>query len=298
MTNKSIIIGSDSFIAQKLIANNQNWQIKGIARSKTSLENEIITSDFFSIDNRVLQNIDVVINFAAIVHQPKIKDIDLYDRINHELPLYLANLAKDSGAKQYIQMSTIAVYGQTEYISQKTTYNPNNPYGKSKLEADFDLLKLQNENFKVSIVRPSMVYGGGKAPGNMLKLINLAQKGIPLPFKGVQNQRQFCNIHLLVDALSKIIEKQQAGTFLVADREGISTHDLLNIVNKYSSQKIRQFQLPKSFLKLLKSTKPGLYQKLYGSLKIDVEKTITNLKIESNKYSIEQGIREMVKSIK
>ncbi|NJK97258.1 MAG: NAD-dependent epimerase/dehydratase family protein [Bacteroidales bacterium] len=241
---------------------------------------------------------DVAINFAAIVHQPKLKDEALYGRINHQLPVYLAKLSKEAGVRQFIQISTIAVYGKTENIGLQTPYNPTTPYGKTKLNADLELLSFQNAAFKVSLVRPSMVYGGGASPGNLMQLIKLAHKGIPLPFKGVNNTRQFCHINLLVHALQNIIEKEKEGIFLLADQKGISTSEILNTIQEGFGKIVPQIKPLDFFLWLLKKTRPSLYQKLYGSLVINVEPTFKELELGAHKYSLSQGIKQMVEAYK
>jgi len=269
---------------------------KGIARQKTDLSDELVLQDFSKVNPNIFQNIDAVINFAAIVHQPKVNDEGLYEKINHQLPVQLAKLAKSSGVKHFIQLSTIAVYGNRTSINLNSPDNPENDYGTSKLKADIELLQMQDNYFNVTIIRPSMVYGGGKAPGNMLKLINVTKKNIPLPFKNIENLRQFCNIHLLVDALNEIVKHKKAGTFLIADKKGISTFELLQKISIITEKNLWFFEPPAIFLKLLKKFKPSLYDKLYGSLIIDVKHTFDSLNLLETKYSIDDALAEMIKS--
>lgn len=288
------IIGSDSFIATNFIKSYHGlFDISGISLKKTNLEKEIVVKSYKDINETLLTDKDVVINFAAIVHQPNIKNEGIYIEINYKLPVYIANIAKNARVKQFVQFSTIAVYGEQEKISLNTLYNPNTPYGRSKLSADLELLKLQDTDFKVCLLRPSMVYGGGKAPGNMIDLIKLCNKPIPLPFKGINNSRQFAHIYIVTNAIKNCIEKQSQGIFLIADNKGISTFDLVSLIKKSLNKKNTQIKLPVFFLNLIKKIKPSLYQKLFGSLVIDVEDTYKRLELE-RKDRIEQGICEMI----
>jgi UDP-glucose 4-epimerase len=291
MSENFFIIGSDSFIAQKFIFFSKDVNIKGISRTIAKSSNEVVIPDFFSLSESHFKEIDVVINFAAIVHRSDLKDVKIYDEVNHKLTILNAQKAKLVGVKLFIQMSTIAVYGNTSEILITTPYNPQNPYGISKLEADEELLSLQDERFKVAIVRPPMVYGGGKAPGNMMRLIKLADRGIPLPFKGIDNRRDFINVHNLVQYISIIAEKQLSGIHLISDHEPVSTAYLLETIAKNLSKKDHLFKVPELGLSLLKKIRPNEFEKLFGTLQIETNFPYDDL---IKRHTVEEGIREMV----
>jgi len=188
-------------------------------------------------------------------------------------------------------MSTIAVYGDKYSVDLRTPPSPSNAYGCSKYKADEELLKLLDEQFKVAIVRPPMVYGGGKAPGNMMRLIKLVDMRIPLPFKGINNKRDFININNLIQYLSIIAEKQLDGVFIVSDKEAISTEYLIKLINQTLGRKNLTVKIPSFALKFMRWIRPLEYNKLFGTLHLE-----TNFPFEDliQRYTIEQGIREMV----
>lgn len=287
-----LIIGSDSFIANQFIkTNSDHFNIKTISRIKSEFKNDYIFENLSNIPPSIFEGIEVVLNFIAIVHRPDIKEENLYDEINHKLTILNAQKAKQAGVRLFIQMSSIAVYGLSSKISEATPYGPQTPYGKSKLKADEDLLKLQDDSFKVAIVRPPMVYGGGKAPGNMMRLILLVDKGIPLPFKGINNSRHFINIHNLVQYLTIITEKELNGVFIVSDKEPVSTEYIIKTISKYLGKNVHLLKLPRFAIYILKAISPNEYEKLYGTLEITpnffYEKLIKN-------NTVDDGIREMV----
>ena len=288
---KILIIGSDSFIAQKFVCYSDINLLQGISRTKVQTNCDIVIKDFFKIDEYFFEGMDIIINFAAIVHRPDIKDPDIYNEVNHKLTIINAKKAKNAGVKLFIQMSTIAVYGNSQNISINSSYQPQTPYGISKLKADEALLKMQDDHFKVAIIRPPMVYGGGKAPGNMLRLINLANKGIPLPFKGINNKRDFIHVNNLIQYLSIIAEKQLDGIHLISDHQPVSTEYLLNTISKYLDKKVPLIKIPKIGLKLLKKFRPKDYEKLFGSITIETNFPFENL---INRHSVEEGISEMI----
>jgi UDP-glucose 4-epimerase len=287
-----LIIGSDSFIAQNFISYIGVKSLKGISRTVAKKSNEIVINDFFNIDGSEFSDTDIVFNFAGIVHRPEIKDLNLYDEVNYKLALLNAQKAKNAGVKLFIQMSTIAVYGNSSEISIKSKYNPQSSYGKSKLRADMELLDMQDDNFKVAIVRPPMVYGGGMAPGNMMRLIKLANKGIPLPFTGIDNKRDFINVNNLVQYLEIIAKSHLNGIHLISDHQPVSTEFLIRTISQYLCKKVPMIKMPAIGLKMLKRLRPNDYEKLFGTSHIE-----TNFPFEDRirRYSVEEGICEMVK---
>ena len=290
MNINTSIIGSDSFIASKLYNSiKKKEDIKLFSRLSSGKDDEIV-KDLFTIIENDFRNSSIVINFAAIVHQPNLQDDSLYKKVNTELPIYLAKEAKKAGIKHFIQMSTIAVYGSVNSINDETSEKPVNVYGKSKLEADRILLSMQDDNFKVTIIRPPMVYGGGKAPGNLQSLIKFAQKGIPLPFKNVQNSRDFIHVQNLVHALNLVIENRIFGVVIPTDRNPVSTEEIIELIKKYSSTKVRQIVIPKIVHLIIKKAIPAIYKKVFGNLLVQC-----NLPddIYQPKYTIEDGIKEM-----
>ena len=290
-----LIIGGDSFIASKFYETHKNdFNISVISRIDSGKVSELIVEDLFSIDSSCFSCIDTVINFAAIVHRPDIKEKSIYDRINFELPLSLAHKAKEKGVKHFIQLSTIAVYGNVDFISSSSPENPVNFYGESKLKADHGLEKMQDSDFIVSSIRPPMVYGGGLAPGNMLKLINASLKGIPMPFGGVNNKRDFINVANLVEALNTVVLNTISGVVIPTDKQSISTEEIVKLVGTNTNKKVRVISIPKFCLRIASKLFSTIYNKVYGSLLVECNLCDQYYK---PKFKIENGIKDMVDAI-
>ncbi len=289
-----LIIGGSSFVAKSFILYHQlDCKIKTVSRTNTGYENEFITTDFLKIPDELFQGVDVVLNCAGIVHQRKKVPEPLYHKINFELAVELAEQSKKNGVKIFIQLSTIAVYGNAERINSETPENPVNPYGKSKLSADKKILSMADDFFQVIIFRPPMIYGGGNAPGNMMRLINLVNKGFPLPFKNANQKRDFINIRNFVDYLEASIQTNKTNIYLVSDDFSVSTYQLINIISKHMNKKAIQFSIPIILLNILRKIKPEVFDKLYGKLNVDSGKSKEILRY-SPRYSVEQGMEEMI----
>ena len=247
-----------------------------------------------SLDNLDLQNIDTVIHLSALVHQMQGAKKEEYEKVNVEQTIALAKKAKENSVKHFIFMSTIKVYGEeinTAY-NEDTLCNPQDDYGKSKLKAENELLKLQDKNFKVSTIRTPIVYGYG-VKANIQNLINLIKKVPVLPFGRIKNKRSMVYIGNLTHLIDEIIVKQKEGIFLASDDESISTTRLIELIAKELDRKIILITIP-FFDKILQKIKPNIYKRLYESLEVDNIKTkkVLNLK---NPYTLEEGIRYMIK---
>ncbi len=244
------------------------------------------------IEDINFENIDVILHCAALVHQKVEYSYEKYQEINVSYPVKLAKLAKQNGVKQFVFISTIAVYGEDEEkLDENTVCNPITPYGKSKLEAERELLKLSDDSFTVSIIRPPMIYGKN-APGNIDSLVKIVKKVPIIPLGGIENKRSFISIQNLCHIIDEIIIQRRNGVFLVSDDEPLSTSKFIELIAKNLEKKVYLVKIP-FFESLLKLVKPSFHKRLYGSLEVDnsISKEKLNLK---NPYSVEDGIKLMI----
>ncbi len=281
MNTRILLTGSSGYVGSSFIASNINkYKFETFSLFKSQVQ------DVNFID------VQVVLHCAALVHKKKELPYIEYDEVNAQYPYLLAKEAKKNGVKHFVFLSTIAVYGQIDgVISENSECRPVSNYGVSKLEAEKKLLSLNDNNFVISIIRPSMVYGK-EAPGNIQSLIKLVSKLPLLPFRGVCNKRYFVYIGNLCALIDKVIESRQSGVYLAADDESISLEYILYKIAEYSNKKRFLFKMP--YLEnVLKYIKPNLYQKLYGNLIINNDMTKKKLNF-NNPYTVEQGIYYMV----
>jgi nucleoside-diphosphate-sugar epimerase len=277
---KILITGSTGYIGSEFIDKySEDYNISRFSNLRDSL---------CDLD---LSNIDVILHFAALVHKTNIPYED-YEKVNANYPYDLAKKAKKNGVNHFIFLSSIAVYGDNKTIIRSNTKTePNTNYGISKLKAENLISSLRSNTFKVSIIRPPMVYGNN-APGNINKLIKLIKFSPILPFGNINNQRSFIYIKNLIYIINIIIKNKNQGIFLVSDYEKISTSDLIKkLANSLNIKTILFNSLILNFI--LKKYKPNLHSKLYFDLVIENEKYIEELDIKLP-YSIDQGINEII----
>jgi UDP-glucose 4-epimerase len=284
-----LIIGADSFVARNFVQKSQlqsHFQL--VSRKQLSGLNVIRSKDYSDIDEKLFEWADVVLNCVAVVHSPK-APVESYYRINHRLTSNNAAKARKNGVRLFIQLSTIAVYGMQSYIDQTTEEKPVSHYAKSKLLADKRLQNMQTGLFKILIIRPPMIYGAFDTPGNLKRLIHLVDKGWPLPLARNKNKRQFLNVHNLAAILDELIEKEKTGVIIPADREHISTRELVDIIGNKLNKKARLFHVPGQDV-IIKFLFPALYHKLFADSIIDPDFCYTL----SQGTGISKGIEEMI----
>lgn len=214
-----------------------------------------------------LNGFDAVIHVAGIAHQ---KETDenraLYTTVNRDLALEVAKAAKDGGVKQFIFFSSMSVYGiNTGHIDADTAPAPNTAYGISKWEAEQGLEQLEDESFRVAVIRPPMIYGKG-CKGNYPRLSALA-RSLPV-FPRVDNRRSMLYIGTLCSFIQKLLESGEGGLYFPQNREYVNTTALVKEVAHCHNRRIAALPGFGWLLKKLEG-RISLVDKVFGSLTYD-----------------------------
>lgn len=180
---------------------------------------------------------DVIFHVAGIAHVSKKKSMEaLYYKVNRDLAIKTAEIAKASKVKQFIFMSSMIVYNSKETrISSITQPNPDNFYGLSKLQAEEGLKKMHSEEFKVVIIRPPMIYGPN-SKGNFPKLISLARI-VPI-FPKYNNKRSILYIDNLSNSVKYLIDNVSNGIFFPQNMEYVDTSEVIAETKKIIHKKV------------------------------------------------------------
>lgn len=235
---KVLVVGANSYIGKKFkeyVDINYN--------------NEIMV-DMVSATNGSWEKVDfakfeVVIHLAAIVHRKENKRRkSLYYKVNYQLAVDVAMKAKRCNVKQFIFMSTAAVYGnQIGSITSNTITRPITYYGQSKLSAEKAITEICNEELTVCILRPPMVYGVG-CKGNYTNLRKFAVLS-PI-FPNYQNKRSVIHIDTLTEYIVDVIRNRRSGIYHPQDKELITTYKLVTDIRNQIGKKtllINEFNL-------------------------------------------------------
>jgi len=197
---------------------------------------------------------DVVFHVAGIVHVKETKkNRILYYKVNRDLAIKTAQVAKDSGVKQFIFMSSMSVFNSSERrINITTLPNPQSIYGKTKLEAESGILKLQSKDFKVVILRPPMIYGYN-CPGNYAALRIFLKRIRIIPI--IHNIKSFIYIGNLTHFIIQVIENESTGIFHPYNTDNISTSQLAQTISEINGFKILKIKIPNIIFNVLRFKK-------------------------------------------
>lgn len=250
----------------------------------------------------VLQGIDVVVHLAARVHVMNEKRNDPLAEFRKVNVAGTANLARQAaalGVRRFVFLSSVKVNGEFTKIGSPfqvdVSPNPQDPYGVSKYEAELVLRQIAAETgMQVVIIRPPLVYGPG-VKANFDSMMRWLDRGLPLPLGSItRNQRSLVALGNLVDLIVTCLKHPAAAnqTFLVSDDEDLSTAALLKRMGDALGRPARLLPVPVALLKLgaLVINKPGIYQRLCGSLQLDITQT-RRLLGWTPPVSVDEGLR-------
>jgi len=299
---KVLITGARGFVGSHLRYSLDLKKISHISISSQNNSDNFIQKNInqFTDWQDVLNDVDTVIHLAAQVHLEKEQNEAIensYYEINHQGTINLANQCALKGIQRFIYLSTIKVLGEGIKTSYKADdlYNPQDAYGKSKMLAEISLLELAKKtDMQIVILRTPVIYGPGMR-ANFLKLVQLVDKRFPLPLLAVKNQRSVLFVGNLIEVIYQLLINQhlkKVSVFHVADRESVSTPELIKKIANALNKKPNLFYCPIFVLKTVAKIL-GVSDKmdrLVESLVLD----ITELQNEFNityPYTLEEGLQ-------
>jgi len=223
-----------------------------------------------------------------------------YRRINVDGTINLALQAAAAGVKRFIFLSSIKVNGESTAPGKAFTADdipmPSDYYGISKYEAELGLLNVAAQTgMEIVIIRPPLVYGP-EVKANFLSMMNLLQRGLPLPLGGMtKNRRSLVYLDNLVDLIVTSINHPAAANqiFLVSDGDDLSTAVLFQRMASALGGVSKLTAVP-IFLIMLGAKLIGrsdIAQRLCGSLQVDIKKT-RDLLDWSPPVSVDEGLRQ------
>ena len=200
--------------------------------------------------------IDTIYHFAAESHvDNSIKDCSEFIHTNINGTVNLLNLSLEHGVEKFIHISTDEVYGSIEEgsFTEKTNYNPRNPYSASKSASEHFVMAYHNtyrlpaiitncsnnygprqngEKFIPTIIRSLLnnqkvpVYGDGKQIRDWLfvndhcsALSTIAEKGKIGEKYNIGGKCEIANIDLVKKIIS-LMKKDESVIEYVQDRPG------------------------------------------------------------------------------
>lgn len=291
---KILITGANSYIGTSF----ENYLKKNFASKYMVDTVDMIAGSW---REKSFASYDVIFHVAGIAHSDNgkisVEKEKLYRSVNTDLTVETAKKAKADGVKQFIFMSSAIVYGdsapigKSKVINANTQVSPANCYGDSKVQAENGIRPLNDDGFRVVILRPPMIYGKG-SKGNYPVLAKMALK-LPV-FPSIKNQRSMLYIENLCEFVRLMVENEEQGTFWPQNSEYSNTSEIVKIIAEAHEKKVR---LVKGFgwaLKIM-SKVTSLVNKAFGSL--SYEMSISEYKDKSGKTVNYRkvGLRESIR---
>jgi nucleoside-diphosphate-sugar epimerase len=245
--------------------------------------------DVTSVDDceQLCSGADVVLNTAATLDA--MATLEFSRRINVHGAVNMAEAARKSGARYFVQLSSVMVYGFTyrPYVTEDgPLHGENNSYCQTKIEGERALMALhQPGKFDVIIIRPGDVYGPRSHPW-VLGPAKAIREG---EFVTVRNNTGIMNhLHVdnLIDGILLALERDAGGeTFNLTDGAETTFTDYFAYLENFVGKKATR--LP-----------AGVIRMLFGTIDIvcrlrnkpsTVDASILSIFMRPHPYSIEKA---------
>lgn len=223
---KILVTGGAGYVGSIVIPElvKEGYQIKCLDRfffgseylSRKEFENkvELIKDDIRWFDPKILDDVDLVMDLAALSNDP-VGDLDpnKTSDINHLGRSRVARLSKNAGVKKYVLASSASIYGQQDgMVDENSQVNPLTAYSKANRMAEVDNLSLNDDNFTVTTLRFSSIYGLSPRMRFDLAVNSMAlelYKTGKIVVRGKSNTRPFLHIKDAARAYGIVIKAQK-----------------------------------------------------------------------------------------
>lgn len=254
---------------------------------------ELIQGDTRWFDPKILRNVDVVMDLAALSNDPSgeldpKKTLD----INYKGRARVAKLSKEEGVKRYILASSCSIYGFREgQLDEKSPINPLTTYAQANRLAEIAAKKLASDRFAVTMLRFATVFGYSPRMRfdlavNGMVLGFFKNKQIPIMRDGKQ-WRPFIHVKDVAESYIKVIQ---------SPKEKING-ELFNV-----GSNDQNYQILSLAKEVAHAIKIPFKKKWYGdpdtrSYKISFNKIRYTLGYKT-KYTVEDGAKEIYEHLK
>lgn len=207
--------------------------------------------------------VDVVIHLAArahIIRESEAEPDRAFQEVNAKGTEVLARAAADASVSRFILVSSAGVYGYADAnarpFDEGSPVAPNTPYARSKWMGEQALEKVAAETGLAAVtIRPPLVYGPGNG-GNMLRLLELIGRNLPLPLASVRNHRSLIYVDNLAAAIIACATHggQVSRLYVVRDGQDVSTPELITLIcQRFDPPRRRPWPFPESLLHTISS---------------------------------------------
>lgn len=277
-----LVTGATGFVGRNLVPllESRGYRVRRALRVGRAGESDVVVGSIGPTTDwdAALAGVETVIHLAARVHHPNEEHASgLYDAVNTQGAIQLAQAAARAGVSRFVFLSTILVNGSSTDgrgpFKPDHAAMPRGVYGQSKAAAEAALQRLAAQSrMRIAVVRPPLVYGR-EALGNFRQLVGAIRRRIPLPLALVDNKRAFISVQNLVSFVAHLVGFDAGPgyqVYLIADDEQISTAAFVRRIGEAMDKPAILLPVPHSVLALvLRAIRPELRHSLLGSMEVD-----------------------------
>ena len=294
------ITGATGFIGNKLFSYLAKIGVGIRVLSRKPYSNyETIICDFEKekIPLSALESVDTVFHIAGFTHDmrdtSKVKN--LYQKINVDATVQLAELSVRSGVKRFIFVSSVKAGGSTvagQCMTEDDHGDLEGVYGKTKREAELKLLEIgRKSDMHVSIIRPSLVYGPN-VKGNLQLMLLGIKKGWFPPIPETENHRSMIHVDDLVRVILLVAEDERANgeIFIATDGVPHSSREIYNAMCSMLNKSIPKWSVPKFLFDMASLVSPRIKYKLN---KLLGDECYSSAKLETLGFKAQKTLKDM-----
>jgi nucleoside-diphosphate-sugar epimerase len=256
VTKHAFVTGATGCVGRALVERlfRSGWVVTALVRESAAALDpraRIVYGDLHSVSADDVPRDAVIFHLAGQVHMVPTDDPQrhAFFRVNRDGTARLVRIAKDVGARGFVFLSTIAVYGnrlRAGACTESDTPSPASVYGQSKLEAEHQIRENLAMSVPWTILRASVIYGPGDR-GNFRRLVTAVRRGwVPLLGGGkVKKDTLYVrNLVAVIVAIGENIGVFDNKTYNVTDGTPVSMRDLVNQIATTLDMRARIVSIP------------------------------------------------------
>ena len=300
--NRFFLTGATGFVGSRLVQRLSNSvgldQVTVLSRKQHPTCKTVI-SDLQSgtIPANALDGIDTLYHLAGYAHdlQDAQSVAHLYQAVNVDATVKLAQMAASSGVKCFVFVSSVKAGGSAvagRCVTEADQSEPEGIYGRTKREAELKVLEIGRQSgMHVTIVRPSLVYGPG-VKGNLALMQAGAKKGWFPPLPETGNRRSMIHVDDLVRAILLVSEDERANgeVFIATDGMPHSSREIYNAMCNVEGKPIPKWSVPKFLFNLVATISPKIRYKVD---KLLGDENYSSEKLEALGFKAQRTLKEM-----
>lgn len=253
-----LVTGSSGYIGSRLASrlDERGARVYGIDREPYDGNAlvDVTTGDLLNAstyEQTDLESVDCIFHLAAAKGDWGISREEYYQD-NLEATRKLIEAGVEANVKDWVFYSTVSTHGPShEPVGEEADFDPINPYGASKAEAEklFHQLVAEDPEARILVIRPSVVYGPGNPPStNIYRLIDAIHGGRFAMVGPGDALKSTSYIENVLEATLYLFDRLETGlqTFIYVDTPVLTTGKLVERIYRILGKEPPAWHIPLS----------------------------------------------------